>query len=169
MNLVECTICLETIDLNYKNYYITNCRHCFHDKCLSNWYNNFYSKFDLSNNFFCPNCRQPISDYSFNDTNDINFFTNIFFYYNSYISDFSTNNINVYSSNINYSNNYDNSNIDDNSNNYHNSNIHDNSNIDDIIIYNSNDYDNLYDNSSFSSFLNNILTSFTCSYSRSNI
>ena len=151
MNLVECTICLETIDLNYKNYYITNCRHCFHDKCLSNWYNNFNSKFDLSNNFFCPNCRQPISDYSFNDTNDINFFTNIFFYYNSYISDLSTDNINVYGSNINYSN------------------IDNNSNIDNIIIYNSNDYDNQYDNSYFSSFLNNILTSFTCSYSRSNI
>jgi hypothetical protein len=151
MNLVECTICLETIDLNYKNYYITNCRHCFHDKCLSNWYNNLNSKFDLSNNFFCPNCRQPISDYSFNHTNDINFFTNIFFYYNSYISDLSTDNINVYGSNINYSN------------------IDNNSNIDNIIIYNSNDYDNQYDNSNFSYFLNNILTSFTCSYSRSNI
>jgi hypothetical protein len=162
MNLVECTICLETIDLNYKNFYITNCRHCFHNKCLSKWYNILHSKSDLSNNFFCPNCRQPISDYILNDNHDNhynNFITNILFHYNSYISDLSSNNILVYSSNINYSNNYDNSNVDNSFN------IHDNS---DIVIYDSNDYETQYDNTHFFSFLNNLYTSFTCSYSRSN-
>lgn len=45
--MVECTICLETIDKNDEHTLL--CNHKYHDKCISFW---------LKNNSSCPICRK---------------------------------------------------------------------------------------------------------------
>tara|TARA_B100000989_G_C19510608_1_gene458835 strand:+ start:308 stop:745 length:438 start_codon:yes stop_codon:yes gene_type:complete len=47
---LECSICLESIDSDSGNLFITACNHHFHNFCIKKWYN--------EKNKSCPICRQ---------------------------------------------------------------------------------------------------------------
>ena len=50
--LINCSVCLENINLFEKDFSILNCGHFFHDNCLNDW---------LNQQMNCPECRARVT------------------------------------------------------------------------------------------------------------